>query len=53
MRWQTVVRVLADPVVPLAALPRRIHVNRHAAEVWQVMQQLVSHLIRNVVAIGH
>ncbi len=44
MGRQAVVRVLADPVVSFPALPIRVYVNRKAAEVREVMKQLMTDL---------
>ena len=51
-RLQTrLVRVLRDPMVPLAPLPVRIDVDRHAAQMRQVMEQRVPDVFRDLVAL--
>lgn len=44
MNRKAIVRMLADPVMMFPALPDRIDVDRDAAEMGHVMEQLVAHL---------
>ena len=48
---QAVVGVLTDPMIPFAALPDRVHMDGHAAEVGKVVEQLVADLAGNIVAL--
>jgi hypothetical protein len=40
-------------MVMLTTLPVRIDMDHHAAEVWQVVEQLVPDIPRNVMALRH
>ena len=51
--WEAVVRVLTDSVVPLPSLPVGIDVDHNAAEVRQVVKELVPDLLRDLVAVPH
>jgi len=50
VRRQPIAGVLVDAVVTLSALPGRVDVDRHAAKVEQVVDQLVPHLPGDVVS---
>ena len=45
---KAIVRVFADPVIVVPALPDRIDMDRDAGEMGHVMQQLVVHLSGNL-----
>ena len=45
--------VLAEPMMPLAALPVRVNVHGDTAEAWQVMEQLMADLSGNSVALRY
>ena len=48
MAPQSIVRMLAKSMMRLLALSVRINVNRHAAEMRTMMEQLIPHLPRNI-----
>jgi hypothetical protein len=49
---QSVVRVLGDPVMAVAALPVGVHVHAHASDVRHVMEKAVADLLRDRVRFG-
>jgi hypothetical protein len=52
MNRKAIVRVLAEPVMMLPALPGRIDVDRDASEMGHVMEQVVAHLSRDLMTLS-
>ncbi len=50
---QAIVHMLADAMVPLARLPRRVDVDIHTAEMCQVVVELMPHFLRDGVSVSH